>query len=903
MSLFLTKISKVFGDQPPIKQNDHYIDHSFRFNKLDTKEQYKYNCFISTKDFNKTYELFKDSFIYIWTYEWQQKKYASHSKFKINDADGIKAYKVYKENGGTKSINYWKTNWKTILENNEDGLNKDKKLKLDEKIFEELYLSQYKDERRIPEMLQLYDEIFEFKRISYSDKNYKIFENKINCSNIGQGALGTCYFLEALSVLSNYGQLLYQLFPKEEINKEGLYQICLYHEGQWQKVFIDDYFVFYKDKNKLNKFAFAQPVNDCLFSCFLEKAYAKILGSYADANGGHEYDALQALTGFDNLVIPNNAFDVDVYNMAYERIRQGNLLSCSIIGHAYSVLDIIKPEKNKNNFEFKVRNPWRNFMKGEEKFKINDEENKKGIFLVKRDDKEDQFKDYFKYRLVICQTLFGCTVFSFKLKNNTPNQIYFSFELFEKSKIYIGLYDKNYFGIFSKIEARYKDLNIPKEKYTELNLPNDGYQRIQMDDQVKQEIISKTTKINNYYNQDYNENRLYHYHELKKSKYLLSITFKDEIKNDLSDKVLKIILKGNIDIKYEGNLDEIYFDKNNDKYNYGVKTGELFDNYKKIIEIFEKEFGVTMHKEAFGFYVETIFTNEVQTIIRFDKKTNLQGIISHDLKKELYFLGHDHIKGKIIGQGKCLQYEGNKKIKTINAEIDQNQIICELFEPDKAENKLYLTIPNLYKFNENSRVKSFFHPHYLFYKVAKGDWICDFCERFFKKEENSDSFGCRVVNCNFNLCPECLFEENTSRNRNYLELKKSKAGEIKYSKKEISLKCVYHKHELKYKLYGFGIFYCFKCNKKINGDAFKCPQCINKYLCMDCIYQIDEEKNLLKMQLNNCLFKVIIDNYNEDIYGYFQEDINGNNNNIYLVIIESWEKLRKYLKNNYFEIL
>ena len=61
-------------------------------------------------------------------------------------------------------------------------------------------------------------------------------------SNVKQGSLGTCYFLEAISTLSNYGQLLYQLFANENINNEGLYEIFLFYKGEWQKVLVDDYF-------------------------------------------------------------------------------------------------------------------------------------------------------------------------------------------------------------------------------------------------------------------------------------------------------------------------------------------------------------------------------------------------------------------------------------------------------------------------------------------------------------------------------------------------------------------------------------------------------------------------------------------------------------------------------------
>ena len=123
--------------------------------------------------------------------------------------------------------------------------------------------------------------------------------------------MGTCYFLAVISTLSNYGQLLFQLFPNEKINNEGFYEICLYDKGKWIKVLVDDYFIFEKNSNQ---FAFTQPINNCLYSCLLEKAYAKIRGSYADINGGKIYEAFEALTGFESFIVPVSNLNDIVYD-------------------------------------------------------------------------------------------------------------------------------------------------------------------------------------------------------------------------------------------------------------------------------------------------------------------------------------------------------------------------------------------------------------------------------------------------------------------------------------------------------------------------------------------------------------------------------------------------------------
>ena len=114
------------------------------------------------------------------------------------------------------------------------------------------------------------------------------------------------------------------------------------------------------------------------------------------------------------------------------------------------------------------------------------------------------------------------------------------------------------------------------------------------------------------------------YKELKKSKYLLKINLSNLSKSDLQNKILKIVIEGNIDLKYLGcysyepNINSIPQNIQFTKYNYGLRTAELFENYKNIIKVLEEEFNIKMHPDAKGFYLETIFTHEVETIIRFD---------------------------------------------------------------------------------------------------------------------------------------------------------------------------------------------------------------------------------------------------------------------------------------------
>ena len=59
------------------------------------------------------------------------------------------------------------------------------------------------------------------------------------------------------------------------------------------------------------------------------------------------------------------------------------------------------------------------------------------------------------------------------------------------------------------------------------------------------------------------------------------------------------------------------------------------------------------------------------------------------------------------------------------------------------------------------------------------------------------------------------------------------------------------------------------------------------------------EMNMIKNQLNNCLFSI---NINNNIYGYFMKGIN-NENDVYININKSWDYLKENIKNDSFDIL
>ena len=467
MSTIFDKVDKYFKEQNLDDPNQFEFDGNYYKDKtfcFDSHEVGK-NCFLSSED-KKNFDLVKSFKRYDWIQKWKSGWSAdnfSFENFNIDTNELNSCISFINKNHEDFDLN---PNCVNNLEELKQLL-RDKIDKYDfiSEIFdiifsEKIYNTIYRNNNE--KYIEEYRNLFEYKKISEMKNynNYKIFENNIDCTNIKQGCLGTCYLLETISTLSNYGKLLYQIFPCEKINDNGIYEICIFHEGQWQKVLVDDYFIFYKGSTS---FAFTKPVNNCLYSCLIEKAYAKIKGSFADINGGLLEDAFKALTGFEAFYISNNHFKLhnNIYDFLINKIKEGYIFSCCTKNHAYSLINIIKEN---NDIIFQLRNPWSSLSEKEEKlfneflseyqdYRGNREENEnnEGIFFLDK----NRFESYFKGGISICPIILNANIYSYKL-NDIPNLninqiLFFKLKISHTSKITVGINGTNDFYATTKI--------------------------------------------------------------------------------------------------------------------------------------------------------------------------------------------------------------------------------------------------------------------------------------------------------------------------------------------------------------------------------------------------------------------------------------------------------------------
>ena len=115
-------------------------------------------------------------------------------------------------------------------------------------------------------------------------------------SRIYQGVFSkNVYLLIAFGMLQFYNKkIIERLFLTDQYNTYGCYGILLNYNGEWCVVSLDDFFPFIKTKNQL---LFSRSEKNEIWLMLLEKAFAKLYGSYEHIQNGNLLDAVCDLTG------------------------------------------------------------------------------------------------------------------------------------------------------------------------------------------------------------------------------------------------------------------------------------------------------------------------------------------------------------------------------------------------------------------------------------------------------------------------------------------------------------------------------------------------------------------------------------------------------------------------------
>ena len=115
----------------------------------------------------------------------------------------------------------------------------------------------------------------------------------IATSNIKQGYIGDCYFIATLGAAAKDPTRIKNIFYSDKPNTAGIYLLKLFVNGLVNYVILDDYLPILN-----NSIRFARSSREGeLWPSLIEKAWAKLHGTYARIEAGNPADAIIHVMG------------------------------------------------------------------------------------------------------------------------------------------------------------------------------------------------------------------------------------------------------------------------------------------------------------------------------------------------------------------------------------------------------------------------------------------------------------------------------------------------------------------------------------------------------------------------------------------------------------------------------
>ncbi|XP_053671384.1 calpain-B-like [Anopheles nili] len=204
--------------------------------------------------------------------------------------------------------------------------------------------------------------------------------------DIQQGKLGDCWLLAAAANLTTFPVLFSRVVPDDNdqiqggrkgVDYAGIFHFRFWRFGQWYDVVVDDRLPTIRGQLAYIK----SSTQHEFWSALLEKAYAKLFGSYEALSGGSASEAMEDFTGgltegYEMQGAPSNLFELiekgcNNYAMFACSIEAGagemeqETPQGLIKGHAYSItkaqaVDIETPRVKGKIQLLRLRNPWGN---------------------------------------------------------------------------------------------------------------------------------------------------------------------------------------------------------------------------------------------------------------------------------------------------------------------------------------------------------------------------------------------------------------------------------------------------------------------------------------------------------------------------------------------------------------
>nr|XP_029708148.1 calpain-A-like isoform X9 [Aedes albopictus] len=225
------------------------------------------------------------------------------------------------------------------------------------------------------------DRHYEWLRPHEICENPEFFVEGFSRFDVQQGELGDCWLLAACANLTQDQKMFLRVVPEDnsfEDDYAGIFHFRFWQYGRWVDVVIDDRLPTYRGEliymrsSEQNEF----------WSALLEKAYAKLHGSYEALKGGTTCEAMEDFTGgVTEMYDLKDQTPPNLYAIIEKGFQRNSMFACSIEpdphvteaetreglirGHAYSITkiklaDIVTPSTSGKIPLIRLRNPWGN---------------------------------------------------------------------------------------------------------------------------------------------------------------------------------------------------------------------------------------------------------------------------------------------------------------------------------------------------------------------------------------------------------------------------------------------------------------------------------------------------------------------------------------------------------------
>ncbi|XP_076675847.1 calpain A isoform X1 [Andrena cerasifolii] len=224
------------------------------------------------------------------------------------------------------------------------------------------------------------DRYIEWRRPMEIADSPQLFVEGFSRFDVQQGELGDCWLLAAVANLTMDPNLFFQIVPEDqsfEENYAGIFHFRFWQYGRWVDVVIDDRLPTYHGELLYLRSAESNE----FWSALLEKAYAKLHGSYEALKGGTTCEAMEDFTGGVTEMYQMDQTPPNLFSILLKAFERSSLMGCSIEpdpnvleaetpqglirGHAYSItrvkyVEIQTPNKYGKIPLLRLRNPWGN---------------------------------------------------------------------------------------------------------------------------------------------------------------------------------------------------------------------------------------------------------------------------------------------------------------------------------------------------------------------------------------------------------------------------------------------------------------------------------------------------------------------------------------------------------------